>query len=231
MRIFERLREFEGLWSLAALIKEHWIVLTSFTVALIGPLTYFWRYVDLTAANVGWWVYPFVVSLAMLSLVGVLMLVLMFSGKIGFGSKQDWYKRREIAKKAQVLADELAGLLAEYSSERNAAWWRSSSQDRKNSGNRDIFSQSDYSRLQARITARYVRDFYSRTLEVVTEARLFVYVDDSGMWRIQHSAGSVDLLSDVIFALKAIAVQLNDERPRKKLPEEAKNTGAKSVQS
>ena len=173
-----------------------------------GPLLLLWRYVVLVAANVGWWVYPFTVILAVSAIVGIFVGLLALTGRVRIGGNREWRSRREIAEKARVLAQDVSELLAEMAAEKQQIWEASTQAMRSGSGP----DRSQDAKLQDRISSKFAMKLQNRIFEVSSEARVYVNIERSDFWRIQHGLMSPHMMPEIVIYLNDLAVQLSDGR-------------------
>ncbi|MBB3995321.1 hypothetical protein GGR95_002976 [Sulfitobacter undariae] len=208
-KILDNLKSIEGLWSLLLLIKENRLILGSVLTVLYGPLLPLWSYVQLAAENVGWWVYPFVLFLLICASIGVFIGALALLGKVRLGSQHQWYERREVAQKARDLSQGIAELHAELVSEKQQIWETVTQSMR--SGERGPDRSSEAKTLD-RIAAKFAQKYQSKLFETVSEARVFLPLNQSERWSIQHGLMSPHMLPDIILFLNELAVNLSDDR-------------------
>lgn len=222
-KLLNKLKDIEGVWSLVILVKDHWPVFGAVLSVFTTPAVYLWRYVEMTAVNVGWWVYPFFLLLVVSAVLGVFVCVLALFGKISIGGNKEWYNRRALAESARDLAQQISELNAEYISDQQQEWAET---NKRLSEGGEFFSK-ERAKREDRITSRFALKFQSRVIEVASRARVFVPITRSDFWGLQQGLMSPNQLPEVILFLNTVAVKLDDARGQHRLEDPKTNAELK----
>jgi hypothetical protein len=209
-KILSYLKSIEGIWSLFLLVREHIGKLLILLFISNSPFIFVWRYLQLTAENVGWWIYLFVTLLMFFAICGLFILLLALMGKISLGSHHQWYERRQIANNALLLSQEIAELNAEYENEKSQTWQASIREMRLESP----LPGQDQSRarLTDRISSKFSSKYQSKLFQIVEESQIFIPMTKSEIWNLQNGLISSDRLPEIISFLNKLAVRLSDGR-------------------
>jgi hypothetical protein len=161
----------------------------------------------MVAANVGWWVYPFVLILCFFAFLGIGVLILAVLGRVNIGSHQVVKNKIKLADEIQQLSDEMGELFGEYLSEREQTRHAHSEKwlTANNPGEIDVWAENR--KLNDRILGKYGRMFHSRFCRVVIEARMHVGLGQSTR-SVLNSPFSADSLGLHIAFLNELSLRL-----------------------
>ncbi len=188
-------------------------MLSAIITTVVGPFVYLWRYVQLTATNVGWWVYPFLFFVLIMAICSVFIMFLALNGRVNLGGKKEWYERHKIAGEARELANNISELLSEYRSE----YYQVSDEETRlllEGGGVGVPSNGPGSRLRDKISARFANKYQSQLFQIVAAARIFVRIERVTYWELNNSWVVPHSLPEIIRFLNDLAADLEDGRER-----------------
>ena len=219
--IIQFFKEIEWIGGLFTLVRENWPWLSGITVLVLGLLPasakaglawplLLWRYVQMTAVNLGWGVYALVFAMTIFAIFGLWFFYLIIAGKISVGNARHWYKRRDLAERLNALAKDVSDLLASHVREEGSARDESGARFLGSSGN--DFSRKEEVALEGRTWERFTREHQAEIASALIGASAFIDLDLSCLNPNPYYQPVKPYLRNMIVLLGGVSGSLSDER-------------------
>jgi hypothetical protein len=220
----DRVGYWAGAWRL---ISENWSsiawAVTAFGAVSVAAVWNAWRYVQMIAANVSFWFYPFFATVFAFAIIGAgtsaLLLKRFFSGETALGELRllagamEENQKLKIAENIDSLCIKIAAIYGSWESEYTSAWSRdglASSEALRRGEVPFVTVEADS------VNRRHIQTFSERHLSdarsAIAMAKKYVSIDASKEWNASHGVRRSGDLHDLLVFLSDISATLKTGR-------------------